>query len=252
MVSMNSKLNSQTPLVFPQWQAPRGVVAYCTTRIGGVSLAPFDSMNVGNHVGDSADAVSKNRGLLPFADRIHWLNQTHSSAVIELPSVQHDGDAAIARDSQSFCAVMTADCVPVLLCDNNATVVAAIHAGWKGLAQGIIGKTIHAMNIEPGVLHAWIGPAISAHCYEVDISMAGHFAEFSDAILPHQKSTKCYLDLPRIAQLQCEQAGVGQISTSQLCTYQQSSLFFSHRRACHAGESQTGRIVSVIGLSGSF
>ncbi len=144
---------------------------------------------------------------------------------------------------------MTADCVPVLLCDNDATVVAAVHAGWKGLANGIIARTIAAMAIDAECLHAWIGPAISGPCYEVDIGMAAKFSEFPDAVLAHTHAEKCYLDLPLIAKQQCEQAGIRQVTSSHLCTYQQSSLFFSHRRACHEGSPGTGRIVSVIGLS---
>ena len=245
MVSMTTK----TPLIIPQWQAPKGVFAYCTTRLGGVSDSPFDSLNVGNHVGDESVRVRENRSRLPFASHIHWLNQTHSSDVIALPSEQHDGDASVSRDRQSFCAVMTADCVPVLLCDNDATVVAAVHAGWKGLANGIIARTIAAMAIDAECLHAWIGPAISGPCYEVDIGMAAKFTEFPDAVLAHTHAEKCYLDLPLIAKQQCEQAGIRQVTSSHLCTYQQSSLFFSHRRACHEGSPGTGRIVSVIGLS---
>lgn len=241
-------MTTNTPLLFPQWQAPRGVFAYCTTRLGGVSKVPFDTLNVGNHVGDDPTLVQENRSRLPFAKHIHWLNQTHSSDVIALPSEHRDGDASISRDGQTFCAVMTADCVPVLLCDDNASVVAAVHAGWKGLANGIIAKTISAMDVDASSLHAWIGPAISGSCYEVNSAMASHFAEFPDAVLTHHNVQKCYLDLPLIAVLQCQRAGVMKVTPSALCTYQQSSLFFSHRRACHSGIEGTGRIVSVIGL----
>ncbi len=243
-------MTTNTQLLFPQWQAPKRVFAYCTTRHGGVSETPFETLNVGNHVGDDPARVQENRSRLPFAKHIHWLNQTHSSDVITLPSAQHDGDASICRDGQTFCAVMTADCVPVLLCDDKASVVAAVHAGWKGLANGIIAKTISAMDVDASSLHAWIGPAISGSCYEVDIAMASHFAQFPDGVLSHQNDQKCYLDLPLIAVLQCQQAGILKAIPSSLCTYQQSSLFFSHRRACHSGIERTGRIVSVIGLVG--
>lgn len=236
-------------LITPDWPAPANVVAYTTTRAGGVSLDAFEGLNVGLHVGDNPECVMANRAMLPHADNIIWLNQTHSSTVISLPADSRDGDASISTSPANWCAVMTADCVPVLLCDRDGTQVAAIHAGWQGLEKGIIGATVSKMQCTPDALIAWVGPAISGANYQVNHELANRFSQYPDAILPASSPDKANLDLPLIAQHQLECAGVQTVVQSGLCTYADEQQFYSHRRAQHHHVAQTGRMVSVIGLS---
>ena len=145
----------------PDWSIPANVRAVQTTRIGGVSGAPWDSFNLGDHVGDAADAVAANRALLrrelpgdPF-----WLTQVHGTLAVDVdnwPKI-NQGDAAYSRQPGNVCAVMTADCLPVLFCDRAGTVVAAAHAGWRGLKEGVLEASIAAMGCEPGEILAWLG-----------------------------------------------------------------------------------------------
>ncbi|GGF75836.1 peptidoglycan editing factor PgeF [Alteromonas lipolytica] len=240
-------MKSEIPLILPRWSAPQNVLAYCTTREGGFSQGNYAGLNVGLHVGDDAEVVLRNRHLLPASDKIHWLNQIHGADVVTLPTAATSADAAISRSASYYCAVMTADCVPVLLCDNSGKEVAAIHAGWKGLHLKIIEHTVAGMTSPPDQLMAWIGPAISQACYEVPESVATHFMAYPAAVVRSANPDKYLIDLPLVAKYQLELLGVGSVVNSALCTYQ-DPRFFSHRRATHNAQSQTGRIVSVIGL----
>ena len=237
-------------LIKPNWQAPSYVSAFCTTREGGFSVGEYRGLNVGAHVGDDLDIVQKNRALLPNASKIAWLNQTHSNCVIRLEqSNKREGDAAIASTPKWHCAVMTADCVPILLFSRSRQEVAAIHAGWKGLVNGIIKNTVGSMNSEPDELVAWIGPAISANCYEVNSELAARFSQYTGAVSNlNEEQNRAHVNLPLIAQCQLAGFGVGSISQSNLCTYQNRKDFYSHRRATHQSQQATGRIVSVIGI----
>ena len=238
---------SNVPVITPDWSAAQNIVAYTTTRAGGVSVTPFASLNVGDHVGDIPASVNHNRARLPFSEHIHWLKQVHGDRVVTLPTPVCEADAAISRTPGAFCAVMTADCVPILVSNLSGTEVAAIHAGWKGLESGIIANTINAMHSDASALIAWIGPAISADNYEVDNKLAQRFYDVPNAVLT-KAADKALLDLPLIAQWQLCHAGVSKVVQSQHCTYADDARFYSHRRATHAGQSATGRIVSVIGI----
>lgn len=155
----------------PDWPAPARVKALSTTRAGGVGKAPYDTLNLGTHVGDDPSRVADNRGIvrqaLPAEPR--WLNQVHGSTVVDAAAGDGvpDADAAFTREPGRVCAVMTADCLPVLLCDRAGTVVAAAHAGWRGLFDGVIEATVEAMGVPPGQLLAWLGPAIGPDAFEV-------------------------------------------------------------------------------------
>ncbi|MFC3094790.1 peptidoglycan editing factor PgeF [Alteromonas sediminis] len=234
----------------PNWPLPCHVVAYSTTRIGGVSKGNFASLNLAQHVGDSVEDVLKNRSLLPFSQNIQWLDQVHSNRVVEAVPWEHSpqADACYCQENNVFCAVMTADCVPILLSNRAGTEVAAVHAGWKGLESGIISNTLERMKADSTDIFAWIGPCISQPCYEVGADVVGHFIDdFPEACKPNS-AQKWQLDLPGIAETQLSNGGVDHIFKSKMCTYMRSDLFFSHRFATHQSLSSTGRIASVIGI----
>jgi YfiH family protein len=257
-------MSNSPRIITPSWDAPSNVVAYTSTRQNGVSEGEFAGCNVGNHVGDDPIAVKSNRANLPYADNINWLQQVHGDHIIDLPLEasrgcgqldKHDSvsvpkaDAAISSTSHVFCAVMTADCVPILLCDSSGTQVAAIHAGWKGLRLDIIAKCVKQFNAMPNQLMAWIGPAICQTCYEVDPKLANIFSHYAGALKAGTKENKFQLDLPKIAEFQLLSLGIEHVINSRRCTYCEPALFYSHRRATHQGLTSTGRMVSVIGLS---
>lgn len=236
-------------LITPDWPAPPSVVAYTTTRQAGVSEGRYAGLNVGTHVGDNPQAVAANRALLPMAQRITWLDQVHKNGCVRLPAKSLQADASVSRNRLHWCAVMTADCVPILLCDKQGTEVAAIHAGWKGLEQQIIASTVTSLVAKPVDIMAWIGPAICVQHYQVDASLAARFEHLEKAVRPDTVAGKFCLDLPKIAQMQLLNAGVTKIYHSRLCTYSDPDRFYSHRYAQHHQNAPTGRMVSVIGLA---
>ncbi|WP_137166446.1 peptidoglycan editing factor PgeF [Salinimonas lutimaris] len=242
---------NRLPLIRPDWPAPGNITAYSTTREGGVSGGRYSGLNVGAHVDDDPDHVTANRNRLPGAQQITWLNQVHGHTVVTLPTQQNtSADAAISRAPNFWCAVMTADCVPVLLCNRQGTEVAAVHAGWQGLEQDVISHTLYAMQSSPADVLAWIGPAISQACYQVDDALARRFSAYAGHVAPDPSADNKYLlDLPGIAAAQLTHAGVGSITNSALCTYSDAHRLYSHRRAQHEQAVPTGRLVSVIGLA---
>ncbi|MDE2309330.1 MAG: peptidoglycan editing factor PgeF, partial [Betaproteobacteria bacterium] len=157
--------------IIPDWPAPKNVRAMQTTRHGGVSAAPYASLNLGDHVGDAPLAVARNRMLLEplLPSEPVWLKQVHGTAVVDAghTTCWPEGDACVSSHSGAVCVVMTADCLPVLLCDAQGSVVGAAHAGWRGLCDGIIESTVRAMNVPPQTLMAWLGPAIGPSAFEV-------------------------------------------------------------------------------------
>ena len=248
LIAANSSISSTLDLITPAWSCPSNIVAYTTTRIGGTSVGDFAGLNVGAHVGDDLMLVKANRSLIPHSQKITWLEQVHSNRVVSLPSADTSADAAYSSSKSHFCAVMTADCVPILLCDESGQEVAAVHAGWKGLESNIIKNAVAHFNSDANKLIAWIGPAISGPCYEVDAQLASKFRHIKGAIVNSSVEGKYLLDLPLVAQLQLQQVGVENITLSNLCTYTGDKLFYSHRRATHQNKRTTGRIVSVIGI----
>lgn len=237
--------------ILPQWPAPKNVQAFCSTRKGGVSKAPFDSFNMGMHVGDNPSDVLKNRNQLPVPSAPYWLNQTHSVDVVEA-SVAGSGDIVTADGSYTtainrVCAVMTADCLPILLCNQSGTQVFAVHAGWRGLVDGIIASTLSKVSTKNSDYMAWIGPGISQRAFEVGEDILHQFQDFDFAIIPASPegvATKYMVDLVAIAKYQLQQAGVTAVFGGDFCTYQQTTEFFSYRR-----DGKTGRMVTAIWLS---
>lgn len=246
----------------PDWPAPNNVSAFTSCRSGGFSLPPFDSFNLAQHVGDDPDLVNKNRLLLPNFQHFRWLNQTHSNICVDLDvsanvaDIPLQADACFSIRKKQVCAVMTADCLPILLCDQQGTCVAAVHAGWRGLAEGVIENTVSKMQVNTRSLMAWMGPAISQRHFEVGKEIKDRFIDYPQAFSRNGETTdnKYFADLYAIAKLKMCALGITHIFGGQYCTYQQSDLFFSHRRATHQASSDTknmattGRIVSAIYL----
>lgn len=259
-------------IIEPDWPAPAGIQAFCTTRRvygpatenteaggGGESLAPFDRFNLGHHVGDNAAAVAANRrrlqDLLPPGITIQWLRQVHGTRAVRAPIAGDypEGDASWTRRRATACAILTADCLPVLLCDRAATVVGAAHAGWRGLVAGVLEATVAAMEAAPGDLLAWLGPAIGPDAFEVGAEVREAFCEAARPGTVRQRVGACFrpsgrpghylADLYALARLRLAAAGVTAVYGGGLCTYSDAARFYSYRR-----DGETGRMASVITL----
>jgi polyphenol oxidase len=234
--------------VTPDWQAPESIKAFSTTRQGGNSLPPFDSMNLGLHCGDDAHAVLTNRQMLSKTLKLPakplWLSQQHSATCIQADDHHENvmADACYSDKPNQVCVVMTADCVPILMCNNDGTEIAAIHAGWRGLYQGIIANTLKHFKAARNRLHAWIGPCISQSHYAVDEAFYQRFItldqRFETAFITH--ATQRHANLSQIATIQLQILDVGAISQSTLDTFD-DPRFYSYRAA-----HPTGRIASLI------
>ncbi len=251
------------PLLWPMnWALPSGVQAVCTTRVGGVSQAPFDGFNLGDHVQDDPYAVAQNRALLQAqlgGARPVFLSQVHGAQVAQLSSVTPHGtkaDACLTQELCVACTIMVADCLPLLFTDDAGQVVAAAHAGWRGLAAGVIEQTVHAMcdkaGVDPQQVRAWLGPCIGSDAFEVgeDVRVAfmanAHAAEVSQYFKPHPThSDKWLADLAGLARWRLQALGVrsmaGNDSTAEWCTVAQRSRLFSFRR-----DGVTGRFAVCI------
>lgn len=234
----------------PDWPAPPNVRALVTTRHGGVSRGPYSSMNLGTHVGDDPEAVAANRAILrqrlPAEPR--WLDQVHGIDVAVGEAVRGvpQADASVARTPGVVLAVMTADCLPVLLCDRAGSMVGIAHAGWRGLVGGVIEATLAAMQAEPGDVLAWLGPAIGPASFEVggevrDAAVAAQTAA-TRAFAPCAPG-KWLADLYALARLRLERAGVRSTSGGNFCTVHDAERFYSFRR-----DRTTGRMASLIWL----
>jgi len=236
--------------IVPDWPAPKNVRAMQTTRSGGVSVAPYESFNLGEHVGDLQQAVAQNRQLLAsvMPSEPVWLQQVHGTVVVDAgdTSCLPQADAAATRHRGAVCVVMTADCLPVLLCDESGTVVAAVHAGWKGLATGVIESTVKAMAIAPQKLLVWLGPAISQRAFEVGDDVREVFvvqqAQAMEAFLPGANG-KWMADIYLLAHQRLHALGITRVYGGEQCTYSDSARFFSYRR-----DGVTGRMGTFIWL----
>lgn len=247
-------------LIIPDWpDLPANVVAFSTSRRGGVSLAPFDDgsgsggLNLGAHVADCPLHVQENRNLLRtlLPAEPAWLAQVHGTVVVDAAGLTGvpEADASFTTARDAVCAIMTADCLPVLFCDQAGRVVAAAHAGWRGLAAGILEKTVTRMRAAgAGEITAWLGPAIGPDHFEVgeDVRQAfvAHDANVSDAFKPIAAHPGKYLaDIYVLARARMRHAGVHRISGGGFCTVSNVRRFFSYRR-----DKITGRTASLIWL----
>lgn len=251
---------SDSHFIYPVWPAPIGVKALCTTRLGGVSLPPFDGFNLATHVGDDLNAVLANRQQLVnragLSSQPVWLNQQHTTELVCLDDFSAEdnpliADASWTQEPGRVAVVLTADCLPILITNLAGTLVCAIHAGWKGLASGIVRQSVEALPESPERLMAWIGPAIGAQSFEVGEEVRAVFVATSELNLGFFKPLsadshlhKKYLaDLPGLVKYELNQLGVSMVYGGDLCTYRDESQFFSYRRS-----GQTGRIASLIWL----
>ncbi|BEV08279.1 peptidoglycan editing factor PgeF [Methylophilus sp. DW102] len=237
------------PVILPDWPAPACVKALQTTRLGGVSQGSYASLNLGDHVKDLPQHVAANRQLLsPYLpSEPVWLNQVHGVRVIDaaLSSCLESADASFSTRKQVVCVTMTADCLPVLLCDQAGSVVAAVHAGWRSLCDGVIEATVKAMPVEPARLMAWLGPAIGPQAFEVGSEVRAQFmAQDAQAEHAFQAHGEKWLgDLYSIARQRLSRLGVTQVYGGGRCTYREAETFFSFRR-----DGDTGRMASLIWL----
>ncbi len=253
--------------IIPDWLAPKNVRALQTTRNGGVSAAPYASLNLGDHVGDAPLAVARNRMLLEplLPSEPVWLKQVHGTAVVDAghATCWPEGDACVSSHPGAVCVVMTADCLPVLLCDEQGSVVGAVHAGWRGLCDGVIESTVRAMNVPPGTLMAWFGPAIGPSAFEVGGEVRAAFiaqqpqatAAFTPSpppplplageggALAPGEGKKWHADIYQLARLRLNALGITRIYGGGLCTQTDSARFFSYRR-----DGVTGRVGTFIWL----
>lgn len=237
--------------LIPDWPAPENVKALQTTRKGGYSVAPYASLNLGSHVGDNPLVVNRNRMLLePFMpSEPVWLNQVHG---IKVADVGHAGclpqaDASVSTHRGAVCVVMTADCLPVLLCDEQGSVVGAAHAGWRGLCEGVIEQTVHAMKVPSTNLMAWLGPAIGPAAFEVGEEVRAAFVaqqpQAATAFVPGAEG-KWLADIYQLARLRLSASGINRIYGAGLCTFSDPERFYSYRR-----DGATGRMGTFIWLS---
>lgn len=249
-------------LIIPEWNAPENVRAFSTVRYGGYSESPFhgddsgkNGLNFGMHVGDNPEAVLKNRALLErkLPARPIWLNQVHGTTVVNGESMTGvpDADASFAEKNGIVCTIMTADCLPVLLCDRAGTVVAAAHAGWRGLAGGVLEKTVAVMREKTNSeILAWLGPAIGPDAFEVGEDVHKVFVRknslMESAFVARKDSPGKYLaDIYDLAKMTLYELGVTDVSGGGFCTVADKKRFYSYRR-----DGVTGRMATGIWMAG--
>ena len=241
-----------TKLIVPQWPMPKGVAACSSSRVGGVSLPPYDSLNLGAHCGDDLLHVEENRRRMFAAGGLPsypvWLEQVHGTTVLKLdggPYVSKRADASYCNTPGTGCAVMTADCLPVLFCNRAGTEVAAAHAGWRGLCEGVLEETVACFNDKPENILAWLGPAIGPEAFEVGAEVREAFiakdAQAQSAFRP--AGEKYFANIYQLARQRLANVGVEQIFGGDRCTLSEKDDFFSYRR-----DKTTGRMASFIWL----
>ena len=243
-----------SPYIVPDWPAPPTVHAAVTTRMGGVSQTPYASFNLATHVGDDPSAVQTNRFRLqqdlPLPSIPVWLRQVHGIVVVDAgqAGAEPEADGAYATRPGVVCAVLTADCLPVLLCNRAGTRVAALHAGWRGLADGVIEAGVKALNTAGNELMAWLGPAIGPDAFEVGAEVRSVFIAHEplaeSAFRPHT-SGKYLADIYQLARLRLMASGIHQVTGGDFCTMTDRERFYSYRR-----DGATGRMASLIWLTG--
>ena len=244
-------LASETCWTAASWPAPANIKAGTTTRIPGCSQPPFDSFNLAMHVGDAAQDIVQNRSdlieILNLPSEPVWLQQIHSGNAVQYRKgmVSPRADAMYTNLQGIVCVVLTADCIPILLCASSGQEIAVVHAGWRGLNKGIITNALKEFSADPGEIMAWIGPGISREHYEVGDDVRQAFKGLPAAVLDEcftpADQNKWLADLAGLATAELKSAGLTGVYHSGHCTYRDSSRYFSYRR-----EKKTGRMASLI------
>lgn len=242
-------MSINSSFIIPNWPAPKNVKSLQTTRMGGVSQGVFTGFNLGDHVADDPSYVALNRNQLteqlPSAPK--WLTQVHGVDVVNGATCEQavSADASFCHEPSVVCAVMTADCLPVLFCDEQGQQVAAAHAGWRGLLDGVIEQTLQTFTAPMNQVLVWLGPAIGPQAFEVGAEVRAAFVE-KDPVAevcfkPSGQANKWLADIYGLAKLRLQAVGVTQIYGGEFCTFSQTDTFFSYRR-----DGQTGRMASCI------
>jgi polyphenol oxidase len=240
----------ELPTISPVWPAPKHVRAIVTTRVGGYSNPPYGSLNLGDHVGDDSSVVSRNRALVRAALRLPsepaWLQQVHGTEVVDAGTVGSPvlADGAYTNRSGVVCAVLTADCLPIFLCDSDGAEVALLHGGWRGLAAGIVEAGVTKFSAPASRILAWLGPAIGPKVFEVGDEVRATFLRWhasSKAAFVKNARDRWFADIYLLARLRLEALGIAMIYGGEFCTVAQSELFYSYRR-----DGVTGRMASLI------
>lgn len=239
--------------IIPEWPAPPNVQAVTTTRQGGVSKPPFDSLNMAGHVGDDSAAVAANRRLvrqaLSLPDEPWWLNQVHGTGVVKIERGAGglpEADASMTKEMDCVCAVLTADCLPVLFCNRAGTQIAAAHAGWRGLLAGILEATVNTLTVEGDEILAWLGPAIGPRSFEVGEEVYQAFVDLDAGMTSCFVASKpghWFADLYGLARRRLATVGVTAVYGGGFCTVEDRERFYSFRR-----DGKTGRMASLIWL----
>ena len=236
--------------ITPDWPAPANVRAISTTRYGGASMGSYHSLNLGDHVGDDSAVVQANRlfveSELSLPSAPLWLTQIHGTTVVDVASGVITADGSYSTHAGAVCAVMTADCLPLLLCDRSGTRVAALHAGWRGLADGIIEAGVQALALPGEDLLVWLGPAIGPGAFEVGEDVRQVFIAHDPAAqqaFVGKGSGKWLADMAVLARQRLAALDVHRVYGGGFCTYTDSERFFSYRR-----DGATGRMASMIWL----
>lgn len=252
---MNSEADTGgISFIEPDWPAPARVRALTTTRSGGISEPPWNSLNLGDHVGDNPAHVAENRQRLAStidltADRIAWIRQTHGTRVARFPGPENpEADASVTSETGIACAILTADCLPVVFCNTDGTKIAAAHAGWRGLCNGILENTAKEIGTPENTL-AWLGPAIGPDQFEVGPEVReaflAHNLEASTAFKPSPNRPGHYLaNLYQLARQRLNSVGITRIYGGNHCTVTESDRFYSYRR-----DGTTGRMATLIRLT---
>jgi YfiH family protein len=243
------------PWIEPQWSAASNIHAISTIRQGGVSQSPWESLNLGDHVNDDPSDVAENRRrlrrLAGLPHEPQWLTQVHGCDITEItespPAGGCEADAAYTNRPGCICAVLTADCLPVLFVDMRGREVAAAHAGWRGLAGGVLEQTVGRFAAAPQTLLAWLGPAIGPASFEVGAEVREKFLKWSSdcetAFVQHEKG-RWLADIYQLARLRLRKTGITAIYGGDYCTYRDAERFYSYRR-----DGETGRVATLIWFS---
>ena len=237
------------------WSAQKNIHAFTTTRLGGISKGIYQGLNLGDHVCDQKEAVEHNRKLLRtqlnLPQEPRWLNQVHGINILNANQLSDvvDADGSYTTKRNCVCAILTADCLPVFICDSKGTCVGLVHAGWRGLANGILGRAVEAISSESNELIAAVGPAIGHTAFEVGTEVKqifeSKFDDVSDFFTPGQTPHHFYADLYGLAEAQLYQLGLKSVwLPTDVCTYNDEHRFYSYRR-----DGQTGRMASLIWIS---